>query len=249
MDRPAFSVIIPAYNEEKLLGSTLEAVQSATLLFQSQNPGSVQVLVVDNNSTDRTKEIAQSHGAAVLFEEKRQIARARNKGGEEAAGEVFIFCDADTRLHPETLLKIHELMKNPGILGGGIAFVPDEETSFSRCAMLLWNAVSRTLSISGGMVFARAQAFRRIQGFPEKLYVGEEVAFQMRLKAHAFKGGGRTVLLRDCPAVTSNRKFREHKPWAYLWAILLCVIFPWRATRRESCGLWYDVRNGSPPKI
>ena len=80
------SVIIPAFNEEKLIGKTLRAIREAAEVF-AEMCWEFELIVCDNNSTDRTAELAQAAGARVVFEPINQIARARNKGAEAATGD------------------------------------------------------------------------------------------------------------------------------------------------------------------
>ena len=77
-----FSVIIPAYNEEKYLPAALSAVNKAI----ETAPMVGEVVVVDNNSTDRTAAIAAELGARVVFEPVNQISRSRNAGAKAAGG-------------------------------------------------------------------------------------------------------------------------------------------------------------------
>ena len=77
------SVIIPAFNEERLIGETLRLVKAAMTAF-SWRRWATEVIVCDNNSTDRTAELARAGGAAVVFEPVNQIARARNCGAAAA---------------------------------------------------------------------------------------------------------------------------------------------------------------------
>ncbi|MGC9035233.1 MAG: glycosyltransferase family 2 protein, partial [Verrucomicrobiia bacterium] len=72
------SIVIPAYNEEKLLPQTLLHVKKAAEAFLNKN-WEYEIIVCDNNSSDNTAEIARLYGAMVVFEPINQIARARNK--------------------------------------------------------------------------------------------------------------------------------------------------------------------------
>ena len=73
---PKFSVIIPAYNEEKLLPRLLDSIAVARKSY-SGGANAVEVIVADNDSTDRTAAVAAEHGAKVLRVTKRRIAAAR----------------------------------------------------------------------------------------------------------------------------------------------------------------------------
>jgi len=91
------SIIVPAFNEEKLLGASLAEIKSAAAAFTARG-WQVELVVCDNNSTDRTPEIARAAGAKVVFEPVNQIARARNCGALAASGNWLVFVDADS--HP-----------------------------------------------------------------------------------------------------------------------------------------------------
>src|SRR4051812_9742310 len=96
------SLIIPAFNEERLIGETLSAVKIASAAF-TRRGWDTELIVCDNNSTDRTNQIAQEAGARVVFEPVNQIARARNTGAAAATGEWLLFVDADSQPSPELL--------------------------------------------------------------------------------------------------------------------------------------------------
>src|SRR5262245_2355927 len=86
------SFIVPAYNEEALIGRTLEALnRAAGRLFEPY-----EIVVVDDGSTDRTGQIADANEARVVDVRLRHIAAARNAGAREARGDQLIFVDADT---------------------------------------------------------------------------------------------------------------------------------------------------------
>ena len=81
------SFVIPAWNEESVLGPTLEAVRVATRHLAAPS----EVIVADDGSTDRTAEIARQHGAQVVTVHHRQISATRNAGAQAAQGDLLIF--------------------------------------------------------------------------------------------------------------------------------------------------------------
>ena len=84
MNKPIdLSVIVPAFNEEKLITHSLRAIKTALGEF-TRRGWETQLVVCDNNSTDRTSELARAEGAVVVFEPVNQIARARNRGATVA---------------------------------------------------------------------------------------------------------------------------------------------------------------------
>lgn len=91
------SVVIPAYNSESTLRACLESLQNSTLK-------GFEVIVVDDGSTDRTREIASSFGNVKLVQQKNKgPAAARNNGVKKARGRLIHFLDSDTVALPETL--------------------------------------------------------------------------------------------------------------------------------------------------
>lgn len=114
------SIIIPAYNEEHHLGRCLQAIARQTI-----QPD--EVIVVNNNSTDRTVKIANQYSFVKLLNERRQgIVYARNRGFDAARGEIIARLDADTVLPPDWLEKVREFYQKPDHLTqaitGGCAF-------------------------------------------------------------------------------------------------------------------------------
>src|ERR1700761_3437300 len=79
------SVVVPAYNEEKLITESLRSIKLAMKAFERIG-WQTELIVCNNNSTDRTAELAEAAGARVVFEPVNQIARARNRGAAAAAG-------------------------------------------------------------------------------------------------------------------------------------------------------------------
>jgi len=113
--KTVYSVVIPAYNEEEWLPNTLAVLKET--MDSLDTPG--EVIVVDNNSTDKTAQIAEGHGARVVFEPVNQISRARNVGARVADGRYLVFLDADTLLSPELLQTALDNLAGGHCCGGG----------------------------------------------------------------------------------------------------------------------------------
>ena len=86
------SFVVPAYNEERLLGRTLVAIHAAARALAHP----YELIVVDDDSTDSTAAIARANGARVVRVQFRHIARTRNAGAWAATDSTLIFVDADT---------------------------------------------------------------------------------------------------------------------------------------------------------
>jgi len=227
------SVIVPAFNEEKLLGATLACIREATRGFGAE------LIVCDNNSTDRTAEIARQGGAKVVFEPINQISRARNAGAAVASGDWLVFVDADSFPEPALFADLAEAIASGRCIGGGATVRFDDADRFSNGAVAVWNAISRGMSwAAGSFVFCQAAAFRATGGFSTELYASEEIDFSRRLKRL-----GRLVILHRHPLRTSGRKVRLYSKREYCRLLLRIALSGGRALkRREDCFAWYDGR-------
>jgi glycosyltransferase involved in cell wall biosynthesis len=228
------SVVIPAFNEEKLLGESLRAIRAAVAVFPD-----AELIVCDNNSTDRTAEIARAAGAQVVFEPVNQISRARNTGARAAAGDWLLFVDADSWPSRELLLDVRAAIESGRWVGGGATVAYDAPPLDVRLAIGAWNALSRAMRwMAGSFVFVRADAFRSAGGFSEELYASEEIDLSRKLRRE-----GALVILHRHPLRTSSRKI-ELYTWRDVGRFFLRYVASGGRSvrRREECGVWYDGR-------
>ena len=236
------SVIIPAFNEERLLGGTLAHLKSAMTAF-TECVWETELIVCDNNSTDRTPEIARAAGATVVFEPINQIARARNSGAAAATGDWLIFVDADSQPSAELFSDVAEQIQSGRCLAGGSTVRMDEHFLLAGFFTWTWNWSSRLgRLLAGSFIFVETAVFRKIGGFNNELFAAEELDLSKRLKQVARETGREIVILHSHPLVTSARKMRLYTAWDHL-KLVTHVIFNRRALkRRESCAIWYDGR-------
>ena len=237
------SVIIPAYNEEKLLPRCLESVFAA-LAANAADDWAGEVIVVDNNSADRTAALARQAGARVVFEPVNQISRARNAGARAAAGDWFLFVDADSRLSPALVADLLRCLRRGRVAGGGCLVDLDEAPPAGRVIVELWNFISRTMRwAAGSFVYCRADAFREIGGFSTAVYAAEELLFSRALKSWAQARGLGVVILPNHRHVSSGRKFRLYSRGEILGYVLRSSFLPWRTVRdRRKLDFFYDGR-------
>jgi hypothetical protein len=104
--QPRFSVVIPCYNEENYIGDTLTSLQRQVF------DGTFEIIVVDNNCTDHSAQIAEAHGARIVSEQRPGVCWARQTGTAAAHGEIVISTDADTIFSPCWLQKIDAKFKH-----------------------------------------------------------------------------------------------------------------------------------------
>lgn len=234
-----YSFVVPAYNEEACLPETLDCLLGLVGAVESHRG---EVVVVDNNSTDRTAELATARGARVVFESHRQIARSRNAGGKAARGRYLFFVDADTTI-PESLLRESLTALDSGAVVGGGALVrfdrmPDEPAA--RRLLKVWLWLSKTMKWAcGAYVFCLREAFLEVDGFDERFYASEEIHFSRRLKRWGRRHEKRMVIL-DGPIVSSARKLEWFTVGYMRRLVISLVLCPWRLRSREACAFWYE---------
>jgi glycosyltransferase involved in cell wall biosynthesis len=236
---PSLSVVIPAFNEARYLPETLNRLAAAERHLKNGADATVQILVVDNASTDQTPELARSAGAAVIHESEHNIARVRNAGAAAAACDVLVFLDADTLVPPGLLLRIARTMADPACAGGAVDAVHRPSSGLVRAYLKLW----RILGLAGGMAqgacqFCRKSVFQELGGYDETQHVGEDVDFYWRLKRLARQRRLRIAFIGDLQVIPSPRRFDAWPLWRTLvWTNPLWV-FAFRHRRAMWVG-WY----------
>ncbi len=204
--RPRFSVVIPALDEEGYLADCLES------LARQDFAGGVEVIVVDNNSTDRTAAIARSLGAVVVHEPQAGVCWARQRGTEHARGEIVVSTDADTTFSPGWLTRIDrtlELHPSCVAVGGPCSFSDGSPFWAAIYPRLLFGAVALVHRLTGRVVYVTATnlAFRRSSwpGYDTRLTQGgDEVDLLRRLQRQ-----GPVLFDRHNPTFTSPRRLQQ----------------------------------------
>ena len=227
------SFIIPAYNEELLLGRTLDALHRAARSVDQP----YEIIVADDDSSDRTGSVAAEHGAAVVHTANRQIAATRNAGARTAKGDWLFFVDADTLVSDELLTEAVAALAD-GAAGGGAAFRFDEPVPlYGKILQWVVRPVYRLGKIaSGSFIFCTREAFDQVGGFDETLYGSEEAVM-----SRALGRCGPFVVLRET-VLTSGRRLRLNSFWSILGILFYLFLGGGRITNRRAARLWYDGR-------
>lgn len=242
-DRVLISIIVPAFNEEKLLGDSLRAIRTALAAF-SRRGWNTELIVCDNNSADRTAELARAAGAQVVFEPVNQIGRARNRGAQAASGNWLVFVDADSRPVPELFSAVGDEIASGCCLAGGSVVKLDGDYARGNWVVGFWNWLSRTFRLlAGSFIFCEASAFRAVGGFSEELFAGEELDLSQKLKRLARQQGKKISILDRFPLITSARKIHLYTTREHLWFVLKAALAHRKVlTSRDACHTWYDGR-------
>lgn len=200
-----------------------------------------ELIVVDNNSTDETAQLARAAGATVVFEPINQIARARNRGASIATGDALVFLDADSQCSATLLEYVLDLLETDKVAGGGSVIKADQAISgIARYGMQWWNWISYKGKMAAGcFVFSRRDAFDAVGGFNNQVYAGEEIYLSRKLKRWAKKHGMSFHIAQVSPVVTSVRKLQWYSS-AQLVMQAVLVLIPGAIYSRRLCRTWYD---------
>ncbi|MGH7970447.1 MAG: glycosyltransferase [Limisphaerales bacterium] len=234
------SVIIPALNEENYLGATLQRLAAAAEVLQSSHHCPVQVIVVDNQSTDQTASIARGLGAIVVPEPVRNIARARNAGARVAEGEVLFFLDADTLVPASVLTRVATVMSDPSCVGGAVDVQHRPARALLRLYVRAWRVLGRLTGMAQGAAqFWRRETFFALGGYDETMYMGEDVDFYWRMSRAAEKAGQKVCYVWDVQVVPSPRRYDQWPLWKTLWWTnpLLAAL---RCRHKRTWRGWYE---------
>jgi glycosyltransferase involved in cell wall biosynthesis len=228
------SFVVPAYDEERLIGATLDAIHASARAIGRP----YEIVVANDHSTDRTADIAREHGARVVDCHHRQIAKVRNTGARAATGDTLIFVDADTLISAAVVRASLDALAG-GAAGGGS--LPDIEGRMPWWGPpVLWSvgAFMRVMHWAAGCyVFVSRSAFEAAGGFDERVFFSEELFLSQALKKI-----GPMVILRE-RVVTSGRKLRTHSAWDMIRLLgLLFVKGRQLFTSREQLSFWYGER-------
>ena len=239
------SIIVPAFNEEKLIQASLRAMKGALAAFHDRG-WSTEIIVCDNNSTDTTASLACEEGARVVFEPVNQIGRARNTGAAAATGDWLIFIDADSHPSRELFNDVADAIASGRCLAGGSTVRLDGTGPGPMIQFLTaaWNRLSRVARLmAGSFIFCERAAFSEIDGFDLQLYASEEIELSKKLKKLARKRGKKIIILHHHPLLTSSRKGQLYSHRELL-AFLVRNAFSLGRNLKSAkhCFPWYDGR-------
>jgi glycosyltransferase involved in cell wall biosynthesis len=213
-----FSVIIPAYNEEKYLPRLLDSIAAARANY-SGGADQIEVIVADNDSTDRTAEVAVTRGAQVIHVAKRRIAAARNGAARAAHGEILCFIDADSAIHPDTFDAIDQVMKSRRYIWGVTGGVLERKSLPLLITHYMFMPMVWITGLDIGLSFCRREDFEAVGGYDETRLYAEDVLLPWALRRLGRTRGQRTTRIPQVKALSCTRKFDQFGEWHYFWML------------------------------
>ena len=210
---PLISVIIPALDEESLIGSALESLRESD---------GVEVIIADGGSRDRTVEIARGQGARVVSG-PRGKAGQMNAASRSAKGSILLFLHADTTLPRDFTRQVRKIVGQPSFAAGAFELGIDGPGWELRIIERVANIRSRWLKAPYGdqALFVRADLFAEVGGYPE-IPIMEDFELVRRLRRI-----GR-VVIAPASVRTSARRWQAVGIWRTTlinWMIVLAYYF------------------------
>jgi glycosyltransferase involved in cell wall biosynthesis len=214
-DIPLISVCVPAHNEEKFIGACLDSIKKAA---EQIRPATVEMVVCINRCTDSTEDIARSHGAVIVKEDEKNIAKITNAAVRRARGEIIVTIDADSRMSPNMLSEVMRLLENGRLIGGG-ASIKLERMSLGiivSAIIIVPILLVKYHRVSAGLFWLKKKDFDAIGGFDESLISVQDLDFARRLKTHGRNNDKQSMTIKTAHIKTSARKFDEFGDWHML---------------------------------
>jgi peptidoglycan-N-acetylglucosamine deacetylase len=199
------SVVIPAYNEEALLPACIDS------LLVQHGAGELEIIVVDNGSTDATAAVARARGVRVVEEPRRGYSRALASGFAVARGDIIASTDADTvvpRFWISRILREYEERPDVVAVGGEIVFCDPTRRAriFTHGLLPILNRFDRRgpggPHLWGANLSVRRRVFEAAGGWNLDFNLQVDTELSERLRRF-----GRVVLLEDLPVYTSSRRW------------------------------------------
>ena len=200
------SIVIPAFNEEESLPQTLYAISLS--IERLDNKLEVEVVVVDNASTDQTAQVAKSFGVNVVTELTPSIGAARNRGVNASKGDLILFLDADVIISKYALQVLIEETSSLGLELGGLRAIyrPKKLSSWLMCAYWDWRRESSGVP-QGVAQFVSRSLFFKTGGYDESLFMSEDVEFYSRARSMLRQYNGTSLILQDAIVWPSTRRY------------------------------------------
>jgi len=237
------SFIIPAKNEEKRIKRAIISIKKACTKIKLI-PKRYEIIVVDNLSTDKTLQIAKNEKVKVIKQNKEpSIAKTRNKGAQEAQGEIIIFVDADSKITPKLLKRTLNIFNNKDIKIKAISTITkfNKYNSFKSYGVYFYNFFSLLFKLGVGQFMAfRKKDFLNIKnknapnGFNEKIYAFEDIEILEQLKKKEI------IILKE-GIISSDRKFLKKDTINFLFKLIAFKLgYRNFAKNKNKLGFWYS---------
>lgn len=211
------SIIIPAHEEEKYIGQSIERLLSQNgviFIGKDENPSDFagkdktvcELTVVVTKGNDNTEGVVAEYSKVHLIADGFSgVSEARNIGAQSSRGDIFLFLDADTLLNNGFIKRLDDFKKKNNFIGTS-RLLPDINTTKAKIFMFCNNIVHIISRTSMALIFCHRDVYKAVGGFDEIMPAGEDLKF-INI---ALKNGAKFRYLGDISAITSMRRFETN---------------------------------------
>jgi glycosyltransferase involved in cell wall biosynthesis len=231
------SFVVPAYNEEAYLPACLESILAQTRGLGDQ----VEIIVVNNASTDRTRDVALGYtGVRLVDEQRKGLTFARQAGFAASTGELIANVDSDARLTPGWVVQVlREFEGRPELVALSGPLVYYDLTPSQRITVRLFYAVAFLVyalnryvlragsMVQGGNFVLRREALEKIGGFNTAIaFYGEDTDIARRMNEV-----GEVKFTFDLKMLSSARRLKQEGMMTIAWRYT--VNYLWTTFRKK----------------
>ncbi|MCL4428126.1 MAG: glycosyltransferase [Deltaproteobacteria bacterium] len=214
------SIIIPAHEEEKYIGASIERLLGQKgIVFIKKNENRAdfggtetegktvcELTVVVTHGEDDTEGAVSKYadrGVNLISDNFSGVSEARNIGASVSRGDVFLFLDADTLLNDGFIKRLDDFKDKRDFIGTS-RLLPDINTAKARIFMFGNNIAHIISKTSMALIFCHKDVYKKVGGFDERMQAGEDLKFINIALKNKF---GKFKYLGGISAVTSMRRF------------------------------------------
>lgn len=236
--KPVISVVIPAYNEEKLIKKCLSRLREQDFHLP------YEIIIVNGPSVDRTRQIAAQYADLVIDQSGLGIGQARSQGCALAQGEILAITDADVVVPPNWLTRIYQYFRRHKYiiaLTGPYRFVNsaklNQQLIVRDVAFELHESLTGAVALSGTNMAVRTDAYLEVGGFDPEITGLEDVELGLRLSKI-----GKAVYLKNLYVETTDRRFK-HPTRHVLGTLLPAYIKRTILKNKDKKVIWKPIHN------
>ena len=213
--KPAVSVVIPAYNEEKQIAACISAIQHQRFSLP------YEIIVCDNASTDRTADIAKQYKVKVVSEKRKGVAYASATGITASTAPIICMTDADTMVPQQWIASYYQyFVSHPNAVAASGPFQYTNESQWMHMISKLLNKTMPRLlvrTLVGMNMGFRKQSYDEVGGFETRFHLQTDTYLGLKLQRIGLVG-----FIHMEPVVASARRY--HKLIPAIWEMILRYI-------------------------
>lgn len=199
------SIVIPAYNEEAVIAKTLATI------YNQNYKNKFELIVCDNNSTDKTAEIAARMGAKVVSERRKGTMYAYDAGMRAATGDLILVTNADVLLPYNWISSIVKCYEDPSVVGVGTKVKFYDVPRWINWVLFGLDRLNPQKSMWGTSLSCRRWVYEKVGGFNHGTNLNEDAVFSLLIKKH-----GKIRITSECTVLMDGRRFRGGPIRAFL---------------------------------